>query len=47
MGLGFRAPTNKLAISISFGSYGFSDVLVRVFKKVRIERGVLIGRVVS
>ncbi len=34
MGMGVRAPHNKYALSVSFGSEGFSPALARVFNHV-------------
>ncbi len=36
MGMGVRAPCNKYALSVSFGSEGFSPALARVFNHVSV-----------
>ena len=36
MGFGLRAPSNKYALDVSFGSLGFSLALARVFVLVSV-----------
>ncbi len=47
MGMGVRAPCNKYALSVSFGSEGFSPALARVFNHVSVLWAYSVGAVAS